>query len=204
MTPLPPDTPPEVPHGGRASALTRLWQWLRPRVTVANMITLAVLVYATPLLLPHIGAVFGVRSGPDVVPRYSYLALDGTPVHADSLRGRVVLVNFWATWCLPCRAEMPALESMYQRHRDAGFVIIGLAVDQAATEKVAAFVRERGITYPIAHVGREAEHTFGGVRGYPTSFLLDRTGRVRHVVQGPIGAVSLEAAVRRELGRALP
>jgi len=182
----------------------RLWRWLRPRLTVANILTVAVLAYATPILLPHVGAVFGVRSGPDVIPRYSYVSLDGAPVDADSLRGRVVLVNFWATWCLPCRAEMPALESMYQRHRDAGFVIVGLAVDQAATEKVAAFVRERGITYPIVHVGREAERAFGGLRGYPTSFLLDRSGRVRHVVQGPIGAVSLEAAVRRELGRATP
>jgi cytochrome c biogenesis protein CcmG, thiol:disulfide interchange protein DsbE len=182
----------------------RVWGWLRPRLTVANIITVALLAYATPILLPHLGAVFGVRSGPDVVPRYSYVALDGAAVDADSLRGRVVLVNFWATWCLPCRAEMPALESMYQRHRDAGFVIVGLAVDQAATEKVAAFVRERGITYPIVHVGREAERAFGGVRGYPTSFLLDRSGRVRHVVQGPIGAVSLEAAVRRELGRSTP
>jgi thiol-disulfide isomerase/thioredoxin len=181
-----------------------VWQWLRPRLTLLNLLTLAVLVYATPILLPHLGAVFGVRSGPDIVPRYSYTALDGAPVDADTLRGRVVLVNFWATWCLPCRAEMPALESMYQRHREAGFVIVGLAVDQAATEKVAAFVRERGITYPIVHVGREAERAFGGVRGYPTSFLLDRSGRVRHVVQGPIGAVSLEAAVRRELGRTTP
>ncbi len=204
MTPLPPETPPEVPLSGSPSARERLWRWLRPRLTVVNILTVAVLAYATPILLPHVGAVFGVRSGPDVVPRYSYTSLDGAPVDADSLRGRVVLVNFWATWCLPCRAEMPALESMYQRHRDAGFVIVGLAVDQAATEKVAAFVRERGITYPIVHVGREAERAFGGLRGYPTSFLLDRTGRVRHVVQGPIGAVSLEAAVRRELGRALP
>jgi cytochrome c biogenesis protein CcmG, thiol:disulfide interchange protein DsbE len=199
-----PESPNEVPPAGAAGARARAWRWLRPRLTVANIITVLVLVYATPILLPHLGAVFGVRSGPDVVPRYSYVALDGAPVDADSLRGRVVLVNFWATWCLPCRAEMPALESMYQRHREAGFVIVGLAVDQAATDKVAAFVRERGITYPIVHVGREAERAFGGVRGYPTSFLLDRSGRVRHVVQGPIGAVSLEAAVRRELGRSTP
>ncbi len=201
---MPPEPPSEVPDAPVEGAYARIRAWLRPRLTLANIITVAVLAYATPILLPHIGAVFGVRSGPDLVPRYSYVSLDGAAVDADSLRGRVVLVNFWATWCLPCRAEMPALESMYQRHRDAGFVIVGLAVDQAPTAKVAAFVRERGITYPVVHIGREAERAFGGVRGYPTSFLLDRTGRVRHVVQGPIGVVSLEAAVRRELGRPSP
>ncbi|MFN0099498.1 MAG: TlpA family protein disulfide reductase [Gemmatimonadaceae bacterium] len=201
---MPPEPPSEGPDAPVEGAYARIRAWLRPRLTLANIITVAVLAYATPILLPHIGAVFGVRSGPDLVPRYSYVSIDGAAVDADSLRGRVVLVNFWATWCLPCRAEMPALESMYQRHRDAGFVIVGLAVDQAPTAKVAAFVLERGITYPVVHIGREAERAFGGVRGYPTSFLLDRTGRVRHVVQGPIGVVSLEAAVRRELGRPRP
>ncbi len=188
-----PSRAPEVPR--------RLWAWLRPRLTVANLLTVAILAWATPTLLPHIGAVLGVRSGPDDVPAYSYEALDGRRLDADSLRGHVVLVNFWATWCLPCRAEMPALEAMYRRHRESGFVIVGLAVDQASTASVEAFVRARGITYPIAHVGREAEAAFGGIRGYPTSFLLDRDGRVQHRVLGPIGAVSLEAAVRRELAR---
>lgn len=204
MIPLPTEAPTEVRDARARGAYARIWRWLRPRLTLLNIVTVAILAYATPILLPHVGAVFGVRSGPDTVPRFSYVSLDGAIVDADSLRGRVVLVNFWATWCLPCRVEMPALESMYQRHRDAGFVIVGLAVDQAATEKVAAFVREREVTYPIVHVGREAERAFGGVRGYPTSFLLDRSGRVRHVVQGPIGVVSLEAAVRRELGRSSP
>lgn len=76
---------------------------------------------------------------------------------------------------------------------------MGLAVDQAPTATVEAFVRARGVTYPIAHVGTEAERRFGGVRGYPTSFLLDRTGRIRHTVMGPIAPLSLEPAVRRLL-----
>jgi hypothetical protein len=93
---------------------------------------------------------------------------------------------------------------MYQRHRAKGFTIVGLAVDRAPTAEVAAFVRDREVTYPIAHVGAEAERRFGGIRGYPTSFLLDREGRIHHTVLGPIGSVSLEPAVRRLLADPVP
>lgn len=172
---------------------------LRRFLTIGNLLFVAVMVWAAPRLLPHLGALVGIRSGNNHTPAYSYRSLNGESLDADSLRGRVVLVNFWATWCTPCRAEMPLLERMYVRHREFGFTIVGLAVDRAPTATVEAFVRERGITYPIAHVGADAELTFGGVRGYPTSFLLDRTGRVRHTVIGPIAALSLEPAVRRLL-----
>lgn len=192
---VPQDGPPAAPATpswwGRLKR--RGWHW-------SDVIWIAALLYAAPTLLPHVGAVLGVRTTTDLTPGYSYVSLTGEPLTSEALRGKVVLVNFWATWCAPCRAEMPVLEAMYQRHRERGFVIVGLAVDQAPTEKVAAYVAERGVTYPVAHVDREAEGRFGGVRGYPTSFLIGRDGRVRHVVVGPIGAVSLEPAVRRALG----
>lgn len=194
--------PPAGPKGPVAvkTAPPRDWRararrWLSPW----NLLSLAVLVWMAPRLLPHLGAVIGVRSGPDAIPQYAYRTLDGQEVSTDSLRGRVVLVNFWATWCTPCRAEMPLLEAMYARHRGSGFVIVGLAVDRVSTDAVAAFVRDRGVTYPIAHVDARAEAVFGGVRGYPTSFLIDRNGRIRHTVMGPIGPLSLEPAVRRLL-----
>lgn len=158
-----------------------------------------ILAWAAPRLLPHLGALVGVDSGPGSTPQYRYVSLDGFPLSSDSLRGKVVLVNFWATWCGPCRVEMPLLEQMYARHRDAGFVIVGLAVDRVSTAQVQAFVQGRGVTYPIAHVDASAERTFGGVRGYPTSFLIDRAGKIRQAVIGPIGSLSLEPAVRRLL-----
>lgn len=190
-----------VPPPGRPSLRARLrrrgWHW-------SDLIWLAALAYAAPTLLPHLGALVGVRSGGGATPAYSYVSLTGERLDSDTLRGKVVLVNFWATWCGPCRVEMPALEAMYQRHRAAGFVIVGLAVDQAPTSKVADYVRARGVTYPVSHVGREAELRFGGVRGYPTSFLIGRDGVVRQRVVGPIGALSLEPAVRRALNEPAP
>lgn len=177
----------------------RVWAHIRKHLTFWNVITVAVLIWAAPRLLPHVGAVLGVDSGPRTTPAYHYVTLDGAEVGSAALAGKVVLVNFWATWCAPCRAEMPLLEQMHQRHRDAGLVVVGLAVDRVSTDAVRAFVQDRGVTYPIAHVGPDAEQVFGGVRGYPTSFLIDRTGKIRHTVLGAIGPLSLEPAVRRLL-----
>ena len=190
------DAPPP-PVAGR-------WARLRRHVTVGNVLTVAILLWAAPRLLPHAGAVLGVRSGPTTTPEFAYASLTGETLSTASLRGNVVLINFWATWCLPCRVEMPALDAMHRRHADSGFVVVGLAVDRVSTAQVLAFVRERGVQYPIAHVGPEAERAFGGVQGYPMSFLLDRTGRIRHRVIGPIAPISLELAVRRLLEESPP
>ena len=154
--------------------------------------------WAGPRLLPHLGAVVGVETRART-PRYVLTALDGTRLTPDGLRGKVVLINFWATWCLPCRVEMPLLQRMAERHREAGLVVVGLSVDRGSELAVREFLRERGVTYPIAVVGADVERAFGGVRGYPTSMLMDRTGVVRHVVIGPLAAASLEPAVRRLL-----
>jgi cytochrome c biogenesis protein CcmG/thiol:disulfide interchange protein DsbE len=170
-------------------------------ITPWNLIGLAVLLWASPRLLPHLGAVVGVETRPRA-PRYALTALDGTPLSPDALREKVVLINFWATWCLPCRVEMPLLQRMSERHRDAGLVVVGLSVDRGSEQSVRDFLRERGVTYPVAMVGPDVERAFGGVRGYPTSILIDRGGVVRYVVVGPLAGASLEPAVRRLLGSA--
>ncbi len=177
----------------------RRWRRVRAWLTPWNILTVAILLWAAPRLLPHLGAVVGIRSGPDDRPAFRVTALDGAVLSDSALRGKVVLVNFWATWCIPCRVEMPALDRMHQRHAAAGFVVVGLAVDRVSTAQVREFAEDRGVVYPIAHVDAAAERTFGGVRGYPTSFLLDRTGRIRHTVIGPVAPLSLEPAVRRLL-----
>ena len=157
-----------------------------------------ILLWASPRLLPHLGAVVGVETQPRA-PRYALTALDGTALSPDALVGKVVLINFWATWCLPCRVEMPLLQRMSERHRDAGLVVVGLSADRGPEHSVREFLRERRVTYPVAVVGSDVERAFGGVRGYPTSILVDRGGVIRHVVVGPLAAASLEPAVRRLL-----
>lgn len=175
---------------------SRRFRWRALANTIA---TLLVVLWLGPRLLPHLGALVGVESGDHLRPSIAVTTLDGRPATDSTLRGHVVLVNFWATWCLPCRAEMPVLQAMATRHQDAGLVVLGLSVDRAGPETVTRFLRERGITYPVAIVGRDVEAAFGGVQGYPTSVLLDRTGQVRYKVLGPLAMASLEPAVRRLL-----
>ena len=172
---------------------------LRKRITIWNALFAALWIFVLVRFAPHFGAIMGVRSGEDIAPGFSVTTLDGTVVSSSELRGKVVLVNFWATWCLPCRAEMPMLEGMWKRHAALGFVLVGFSTDRTGAGGVREFLTERGITYPVAIVGQDVEASFGGVHGIPTSFLLDRDGRVRHRVVGPLAPATLELAVRRLL-----
>ncbi len=172
-------------------------RWL----TWSNVLFVVVLVWAAPRLLPHVGALLGVSSGEARQPEFSVVTREGRLLTQDSLRGRVVLVNVWATWCAPCRVEMPALQQLADAYAADSVVVLGLSVDDGPPAEVDAFLAERNITYPVAIVDRRTLDAFGGVRGYPTSMLLDRDGVLRHSVVGPIGPVTLRPALRRLLGR---
>ena len=165
----------------------------------STLLAIAIAIWAAPRLLPHLGALVDVRSREVLTPVYNTTSLDGRLLASDSLRGKVVLVNIWATWCTPCRVEMPLLESTWNRHKAEGLVLIGASVDRGDPSKVRTFISERGITYPISIVNDDVIAALGGVHGYPTSVLIGRDGRVRHRVIGPIGPVSLELAIRRAL-----
>jgi len=102
--------------------------------------------------------------------------LNGKEWNLHSLRGKVVLVNFWATWCPPCRKEIPDLEILYSQFQEQGFVVLGISDEEAG--KVAPFVKERDIQYPILlDTGRQVNELFG-VEGIPKSFVYDRDGKL--------------------------
>ena len=164
-----------------------------------TLLMLALGIWALPRLLPHVGALVNVTARDRSTPVYTVRTLADSSITSQSLRGRVVLVNVWATWCLPCRAEMPLLEATWNRHKAAGLVLLGASVDTGDPQTVRDFITERGISYPIAIVGSDVIRALGGVVGYPTSVLIGRDGRVRHRVMGPIGPLSLEPAIRRAL-----
>jgi thiol-disulfide isomerase/thioredoxin len=165
----------------------------------STLLLIAIGVWVAPRLLPHVGALVNVRIRETRSPAFEVHTLAGEALSSASLRGKVVLVNIWATWCLPCRAEMPFMQSTYERHRAAGLVILGASVDRGDPATVRAFVTARDITYPIAIVDQTFIDAIGGVRGYPTSILIGRDGVVRHKVIGPIGPLTLEPAIRRAL-----
>jgi thiol-disulfide isomerase/thioredoxin len=194
-----PVTPAEA--GGR-QRVARGVAWLRARWS--TVLLWLVLAWAAPRLWPHVGALLGVRAGDRARPEATVTLLDGRSLSLADLRGQVVLVNVWATWCAPCRVEMPLLEQTWQRHRAAGLVLLGASVDRGDPADVRAFLAERGISYPVAIVGADVIQALGGVVGYPTSVLIGRDGRVQHRVMGPIGPVTLEPAIRRALAEPPP
>ncbi len=111
-------------------------------------------------------------------------ALQEGSVGLADYRGEVVLLNFWATWCPPCRDEMPAMERLFQRYRHRGFAVVAVSLDANAA-LVPPFLRKYGLTFPVAHDPRMAVAERYGVRALPATFLIDRTGEVRAVAFGP-------------------
>jgi peroxiredoxin len=109
-------------------------------------------------------------------PEFTLKDLSGKSWTFSDLRGKVVLVNFWATWCPPCRKEMPDLETLYARFESKGFVVLGISDEEAA--KVEPFIRERKVSFPVLlDPGRKINEMFV-VEGIPKSFVYDREGKL--------------------------
>lgn len=115
-------------------------------------------------------------------------ALDGSGATIDlsQYKGKVVLLDFWATWCAPCRAELPALGRLYDSLRDKGFVLVGMTVDEGSAEEVSRAVARFSLPYPVGLAGPEAQSLYGGIRVVPTKFLLDREGNIKQHYQGVV------------------
>jgi thiol-disulfide isomerase/thioredoxin len=130
---------------------------------------------------------------PATAPALTARDLDGREVSTASLRGKVVLINFWATWCPPCRAEIPDLVALQEKYRDR-LQIIGISEDEASPQVVKAFVTEHKMNYPVVMTTPELERLFPGVGALPTSFIVDRESRVvqKHVGMLRAGTTELE------------
>ena len=148
---------------------------------------------------PQARAALGWGGAGAAAPAVSFDLLGGGVLPLERLKGQVVLVNFWATWCPPCRAEMPGIEKVYEARARDGFTVVGVSMDETSPEHVGAFLRDHGITYPVAMATPAAVAAFGGVNDYPTSFLIDRRGRLRYTVRGMFVDTALRTAVQRLL-----
>jgi thiol-disulfide isomerase/thioredoxin len=136
---------------------------------------------------------------PAAVPALAMRDLDGRPLSSADWRGKVVIVNFWATWCPPCRAEIPDLVALQNKYRDR-LLIIGVSQDEGSVEVVKQFVAAHQMNYPVVMMTPEIDQAFPGIRALPTSFILDRESRVvqRHV--GLLNQVVTEQETRALAG----
>jgi peroxiredoxin len=134
-----------------------------------------------------------IRAG-QPAPDFSLPALNGETIRLNDLKGQVVLVNLWATWCPPCKAEMPVIDTFYQAQQEAGFtaLMVNVQEDGAAVQ---AFIKANGFGFPVLLDSRGELMNLYGVRGLPTTFIIDRNGLVRHIQTGAITEAELEAVV---------
>jgi peroxiredoxin len=126
-------------------------------------------------------------------PDFKLTSLDGPDISLSSQRGNVVILNFWATWCGPCRAEMPTLEKVGQTYRDRGLRVIGVDV-QESPDKVRDFLPEVGVTFPIVFDSDTALARRYRAGGLPASFIIDREGTVREI---KLGAYTEETLIEK-------
>lgn len=136
---------------------------------------------------------------PVPVPSFSARDLNGWTVSSDQWRGKVTLVNFWATWCAPCRAEIPELIALQDKYRDR-LQIIGVSQDEGSVEAVERFVAEQKINYVVVMATPELQKSFPGVFGLPTTFLLDRDARIAQKHLGILDPTLTEEEVRALAG----
>ncbi|HZP94196.1 MAG TPA: TlpA disulfide reductase family protein [Burkholderiales bacterium] len=127
--------------------------------------------------------------------------LDGNRVNLEQWKGKVVMVNFWATWCPVCRAEMPQWQKFYERNRSRGFEMIAVSVDDGE-EEVRAFMAAKGYTFPVAwRFDKREDDDFPTVHATPTTYFVDRQGRVAAMRVGQISGGFLEQTVERLLAQ---
>ncbi len=171
-------------------------------LALGGLLTVAVVVWllSGPAALPAL-RVPGLSQGPDVgmvVPDVTLPDLQGRPVTLSSYRGRAVLINFWATWCVPCRAEMPEIQSAYHAHEQDGLVVLGVNI-QEDMEEVQAFQHELGLTFPLL-LDQNGETTqLFRLTGLPTSFFVDRQGIIRDIQVGAMSRATLDSKLAKIL-----
>lgn len=162
---------------------------------LAGGIVAALAIGGVTLTRAHDGGVVGVDSEAPDFHAFS-LAKGDTVDFREQYRGQVTLVNIWATWCAPCRDEMPSMEALYQDYAAKGFKIAAVSIDQGGTDQVRAFATELHLTFDILHDQSGGIQGLYQTTGVPESFLLDREG---HIVRRLIGSHDWNSPANRDL-----
>jgi peroxiredoxin/YHS domain-containing protein len=138
---------------------------------------------------------------PRAAPAWALTSLDGRKLTSEGARGKVVLLDFWATWCVPCRKSMPELQALHTKYAERGFSVIGISIDENAAAKVKKFVASKKFTYPIAiDSGKNPAWDAYRVKAIPAAFLIDQKGRIVAQWTGvPASTKELEETLERLL-----
>jgi len=141
-----------------------------------------------------VGATIG-----DLAPDPLGTTSDGAALSLGSLHGRVVMVNFWATWCAPCRTEMPALDALHARYGGQGFDVIGISLDEGGWSAIKSFLDTQRVSYPIVLGTDDVAAGYGGVATLPATFLIDRRGVIVAKMVGPLRDGAYDSLIEKLL-----
>jgi len=160
----------------------------RIRVLIATSLSACGLVCALA------GAAFAGEA--KTAPEFSVRLLDNRTLRMQDLRGKPVVLDFWATWCVPCRAGMPDLDAAQKRYARQGLIVLGLSVDEEGPDVVKPFVQKLGVGYRIAMADDKILDQYGPIRSIPTIFFINRQGEVVRRITGYIDPETLDAYLK--------
>jgi peroxiredoxin len=134
-------------------------------------------------------------------PDFALPSLDGKILKISDFRGKAVLLNFWATWCEPCKVEMPWFVDMQRKYGPQGLQVLGVAMDDSSPKQIAQFAQELGVNYPVVIGKEEVGAQYGGIEYLPSTFYISRDGKVLDHVFGLVSRSEIESNVQKALGQ---
>ncbi len=129
-------------------------------------------------------------------PIWTMQNLKGADVTLADFKGKVVVLDFWDTWCPPCRAEIPGFIELQDEYKDKGVVFVGAALGREGPDKVASFAENQGMNYPVVLATAEVVNMYGPITGIPTKFIIDRDGKVRARFVGGMPKAAMEEKIK--------
>ena len=144
------------------------------------------------------------RPGGKAAPSFTLQDLNGKPVSLSDFKGKVIVLDFWATWCPPCVIEIPHFIELYEQYKDQGFAMVGISLDREGISVVKSFVRKYQINYPILMTDGQVDRVYGGITAIPTTFVIDSAGNIRQKYIGYRDKAVFEADIKALLTEAKP
>ena len=135
-----------------------------------------------------------------LAPDFSLLTTDGKQLKLSDYKGKIVLLDFWATWCPPCRKSIPDLIDLKKQFGSKGFEVIGISVDTETKNEVVPFMKNHGINYPFVYADNNVVMQYGGIRAIPTSFIVDQKGKIIASYEGLLQKSVYENHIKKLLG----